>query len=420
MLGVYRMGVVVDWHLGWRKGSVLSRLTGEITELSNILADAARNTRTALDGQYTDKLKTAAARAEELGKALGVKAVEKYKPALDEQAMNFGNACIVLHDGKVPLRQVGTGTRRLLTLALQNDVVKAGGAILIDEIEYALEPHRIHLLIKTLKKQEDKEKEGNVIITTHSPVVIRELTAIELSIIRKVKNEVRIFPLEATIQDIIRKVPEALLGKKIIVCEGKTEHGFCKQLDYWWWSIKNLTPFASLGIVPAECLKGGGNSESAKTAMVLSQLGYEVAFICDSDCKLNPTQEELQNQGVLVICWDGMVSIEQRIVTDLPWEGVKDIIRLAIQEKGKESIIDALKNRLSSSLPSLSQSFDSWIDDGNLRKAIGEVAKKNRWFKNVDLGEALCRIVTKYIDNVSETDLYKKIKLLRDWIDKDV
>ena len=65
----------------------------------------------------------------------------------------------------------GKGTKRLLSIAIQLELAKRGGIILIDELEQGLEPDRAKFLAKCLKDR----GEGQVFITTHSSNVIVEL-----------------------------------------------------------------------------------------------------------------------------------------------------------------------------------------------------------------------------------------------------
>ena len=85
-----------------------------------------------------------------LGQKFGVIPKDEMKAHLDIKRIPLRESAITLHDGKVPLRLAGTGTQRLLAIALQMDTVEQGGISLIDEIEYGLEPHRICQLLRLL------------------------------------------------------------------------------------------------------------------------------------------------------------------------------------------------------------------------------------------------------------------------------
>ena len=61
---------------------------------------------------------------------MGVAPQSEYKPYLDVKAVSVGLGGLSLHDGEVPLRRAGLGTRRLLAMAMQREAAKAGGLIL--------------------------------------------------------------------------------------------------------------------------------------------------------------------------------------------------------------------------------------------------------------------------------------------------
>ncbi len=74
---------------------------------------------------------------------------------------------------RVPFRCMGTGSARLAVAALQSAESALRHFLLIDEIEYGLEPHRISLLVSHLRKR--VKSGGQVFITTHSTSVLREV-----------------------------------------------------------------------------------------------------------------------------------------------------------------------------------------------------------------------------------------------------
>lgn len=57
-------------------------------------------------------------------------------------------------------------------------MTEVGAVLVIDEIETGLEPHRLSGLLRGLRKKAWSEG-GQVIITTHSPVAITELSEFE-------------------------------------------------------------------------------------------------------------------------------------------------------------------------------------------------------------------------------------------------
>ena len=87
------------------------------------------------------------------------------------QRQSIGTSALSLHENNVPLRNKGDGTKRLIGAAMQMKLNGGKNISLIDELEVGLEPHRIRGLIYRLRNSGQQ-----IFATTHSPVVIRELT----------------------------------------------------------------------------------------------------------------------------------------------------------------------------------------------------------------------------------------------------
>jgi putative ATP-dependent endonuclease of the OLD family len=169
-LSTTRLGPYAERHLGWGRLSVLTRLGEAVDGLSLQLADASRAAREAFRKGNQDVFKTTVSRAETLAKHFSVPVREKYAAELDVGGVNITAGGISLHDGKLPLRRLGTGSSRLIVSALQHD---AGGShiALIDEVEHGLEPHRIARLLNYLSSPsvDDGKTAPSQIFMTRTP-----------------------------------------------------------------------------------------------------------------------------------------------------------------------------------------------------------------------------------------------------------
>ena len=329
---VARLGGFIDRHLSWTKGSVLSQITGDIDGLSGLLAEANREARKSFKPAEVSSLQTAAQQVQKLGKDIGVASKEDYCPGLDVQATTVHVGGVTLHDGKVPVRRSGLGTRRLLISAIQRELAKKGAITLVDEVEHGLEPHRILHFLKALRLGEGSK--GQALMITHSPVVVTGLVAKDLRIVRSLQDgTVEVKKIDSSIQDIVRRSSYAFLGRKLIVCEGRTEVGFCNSLDNWWHGQEKKS-FGYLGIVPVD----GSGHEAPKVALSLAGLDYGVALLADSDKPLDPDEETLKGKGIDVFTWDGSVSIEERIALDLPWVGVMEMLQDVAERSSCEQL----------------------------------------------------------------------------------
>ncbi|MCC7169394.1 MAG: ATP-binding protein, partial [Planctomycetes bacterium] len=224
-LGCMRLGEDLDRHFSWARGSVVAQLTGKGTSIAGVLAEAARAARDAVAKNAPPQLKPfndAAAMAQRLGGSLGVQPRATYQARLDTTGVSLGSSGLSLHEGDIPVRRAGAGTRRLLAVAIQRDLAKTGGLTLIDEVEHGLEPHRLRHLLRELRDGEGGNK-GHVVMTTHAPIALGELDAMELRIVRCVAGVTTVQLVGSLLQPIVRKSAEAFLARKVVVCEGKTE-----------------------------------------------------------------------------------------------------------------------------------------------------------------------------------------------------
>ena len=214
-----RIGVMADYHLGWRRGSVLNRVSEERADASAALAKAARDARAAFgdqaQGQLSESLDIVAATAKELGIHIG----ENIKAMLDAHSVSFSGGTISLHDEDgVPLRGLGIGSTRLLIAGLQRKAAAQSTIILIDELEHGLEPHRIIRLLGSLGAKEVPPP-LQVFMTTHSPAALRELSGSQLFVTRgsAEKHDVQVIGTTDGIQSTIRLYPDAFLAPNVIV-----------------------------------------------------------------------------------------------------------------------------------------------------------------------------------------------------------
>lgn len=410
-LGCTRLGSYLDRHFAWGRGSILSQLTADGGDISAILAAAGRAAREAVerDGlQEVTALKEASERARDAGAQVGVAVRDQYQPNLDTLSVSIGAGSVALYDGQVPLRRAGLGTRRLLAIGMQRECARCGGLALIDEVELGLEPYRIRHLLRVLRSQSGDAGTNHVIMTTHAPTVLGELLAQQLRVVRSENGKTSVLRVPDDLQPVLRRVSEAFLARAVIVCEGKTELGLCRGLDRFWWSLSGRS-FALAGIALAD----GGGTTTGRTAAAFADLGYRVAVVADGDRDLQPSVKELVALGVEVCIWPDSCCLEERLVRDLPWEGVVQVVRFAVDEYGAQSVIDTVAN--ASSGGSLTEDPTQWDDTADLRRAIEEVAKRKGWFKRVDLAEKLSEVVVRHIDEIREKPLGQTIEALRKW-----
>lgn len=427
--GVSRIGDYVDWQLSWGQGSALTRLMEEREDVRSFLADARRTAKASLNPEELPLLNQSAKDAESIGKKLGVSARSKtgFMPHLDIRNVSIGASILTLHDGPIPLRQSGLGSSRLLTMGLQHEASRKGGITLIDEIENGLEPHRLRRLLNVLrtatrlqeshdKKEVDETPANQVFLTTHSPISLCELEPADLRIVRSENDNIYIKRPDDVLRPLLRTNPDSFMARKIIVCEGKTEIGFCRALDAWWSETGHS--FAYVGAVLAN---GQGNTNGPAAAMSYSNLGYQTAFLGDSDKPIKPDKESLKSAGVRAFIWPDGVAIEERISRDLPWKGFIEMVQLAIEEFGEDQVRAKLAVEFKCRADDFTVDPEDWTvrfneDHVRLHFAKAAKARKAEWFKRVDLAEKLGKIVVNYWDDIATKYLGKGIEKIREWI----
>lgn len=424
-VAVSLIGGVSDRHLTWSRGSILSQLT-ETENISSSLAGAARAAKAALEARRAEDLigfDEVAGRAETTARTLGVNVGAAYKAHLDTDAINVRMAGLALHDGDMPLRQLGLGSRRMLTTGLQRQARPAPHITLFDEVEIGLEPHRIARLLQHLKE----DATGQYFLTTHSPVVLRELTVADLNIVHCDGGHIDVVAankpaIADSIQGKIRSGAEAFLAPKIIVCEGATEVGFLRGLDDHWVESEGKDTFAYRGVA---LFDANGASKIKEIAENLKALGYDVAVLADSD---EPEQfsdahaQALRDAGITVAKWDGELSIEERVFADIPWAGVLasfDAARAVWNDDAR--LLDQVRSQFGQGFD---RHFAVWKDSQELRTALGRAAKESRnnnsgWFKRQSWGHEWAAAISGHLSSeaIRESDLVRQLTSLRNWID---
>jgi hypothetical protein len=420
LLGVSRIGSYVDRELSWSRGTSLSKFTGDMGSLSEILAKASRTASQAVAQDTLPELHSASERIQEVVGRLGVKPRQEFRPALDLHSISVGVGGLALHDGNIPLRQSGLGSRKLVVLGLQKELTKQGAVLLIDEIEHGLEPHRLRQLVRTVRPAaaEVGATNGQTIFTTHSTIPIVESCVTDIHLVRATDGTTKIIQLDSDLQSLVRTVPEAFLAHKLIVCEGKTEVGVLRALDRVWAQNNNGIGFAYYGAVAVD---GGGCSKAPGVAKKLKSLGYDVLLLVDSDAPITPSKDEVEQAGIPVIQWAGDVNTETRVCLDLPLEAVQEILDTAIAPDNQQSRLDTIAGNLGLRTGSFAEPLiRNWIsadlDESQLRRAIGTSAHTKSWFKNITYGEALGEIVAKQLETIPDSDLAKKLAALKTWV----
>ncbi|MEM6941555.1 MAG: ATP-binding protein [Pseudomonadota bacterium] len=311
-----RLGEHTDWHLAWRRGALFERLTDEKLGLSDGLSDAARQARSNFGQLANAELNETLDTVKRSAESLGVRTGEKVQALLDAGSVKFGTGAISLHDSaNIPLSSLGTGSKRLLVAGLAREVTKSASISLVDEVETGLEPHRNRSLLNALGAK-TSETQQQVFATTHSPVVLRELSHSQLTIVRRDQDgkHVPLAPSDAA-QGVLRGHSEVFLGNRVIICEGLSELGFLRGRDQFL-SASGAPSYEAMGTVPTNA---GGASNVLRPAEEFLRLGYPTAIFMDSDKPLASEDEaRFTSQGGSIYRWPSNWALEDAIFQCVP------------------------------------------------------------------------------------------------------
>jgi len=410
------IGVYSEKQLSWAKGTALAKLTDD-QNIAESLANASRTARSSLNTNRAVTLKKfdeAAKKSEDVAKLLGVPVLGAYNAQLDLNSINIKIGGLALHDGDIPLRRLGLGSRRMLMCGIQKMGLEEGHITLFDEVEVGLEPHRITRLIKYIRE----DQLGQYFLTTHSPIVLRELAVTELHVVHNKGGLVQIISAgdksleEYEVQGKIRSSAAAFLAKKVVVCEGATEVGFLRGFDDYRLG-QGDNSFSYHGVAILDALSG---SKVKKMAEAFHALSYEVAVLADADADDQFSQADvdgLSKLGIPVWIWSENLALEERAMLDLPWAFVLAGVTLARDELN-QSVYAQVSSMLCEA-PDLD--IAKWEDSIELRKVIGTVAKKKSWFKNITKGDLWFKaIAPAFVDpRFKLTDLAVKLNKLWAW-----
>lgn len=420
-LGVVRLGDEIERHLTWARGSALNRLTEDHDATGKTFVTAAREARKTVAAAELAALNKAAKQASEAASLFGAD-IGTAKAGLDPIAFSLGTSALGLQTGAIPVRQYGLGTRRLAALAIQQQGAGKVQILLTDEIEHALEPHRQRHLLKLFLSDggAGERSSGQVIFSTHSPTPIMALDASKLRVVRSTNGKTTINAVPTSLQSVARSQSLAFLARKVVVCEGKTEEAVVRSLESIWAQRHQQNFFALLGVVPVD----GGGSNAHAAAGGLRSLEFKTALFCDTDVASTPSSAELAAKGVSIFEWEGKMSIEERITQDLLMADLRKLLMLVLETKdddGKGSLLQSLADRAKKpEAAKLGPELQLWLQGGlsepDLRVAFGKCAKTDGWFKNLNDGHFLGKVIGETLPTIPNSSLAKTLNDLEAWI----
>ena len=391
-LGIARIGENIDKDFYIGRNSILKSYIDDTRELNNQVFCILQSVKqqdidtTSVDSAFANIKRVIDNYNIKLNNQLGLE--------LEMKSSDLNISNIGISDGLIPLNKKGTGTKRLLSSILNLEGDNNHNCILIDEIEYGLEPYRIADLLYKLKT-----KKRQSIITTHSSIPITELDYHNLIICRSENGKTSCLNIPEEFQGLLRSFPYAFLSRKIFVTEGATEWGIIRRFNEIW-NDENFSLAYSSGII----VDGHGGSSAITKAKQFKKLGYDVAIFIDGDD--NTANEQADKlQDIKVFKLKDKYNTEKRILEDINFENLQKIVDIMVQVKDESLVKKYMEEFLGISTLKLEDVKDS-IQEKDIKNKLYEILIKKD-SKNVDIfkGTTYGKYLGDLISDLSTTDL---------------
>ena len=404
-----------DAQLRWSRNSPLGRMSAEDGGEREALASASRAAREALTDHENSSLGELATRVQDRANKIGGGRFNDVKPGLDTSRSSMG-AALALYEDIIPLTSYGLGSRRLASLAVQQLAAGSRSVAVVDELESGLEPHRAVRLLNYLLLDDDY---AQVIVTTHSPVIVEQAQIENLATVQTTSGIVTVTSLGGTSEVMLRlrrARPSSLLARRVVIAEGKTEHGLLLECLEVWDAERTMQGSSTSAGEGVAIQDAGGGTEVAPRAEVLAGLGFAVAGLLDNDDRaVDAAVIDAQLAGATMVRWNLGMNTERQICSQLGAKGLSSFIRLGIARRSSEqTVVEDLNSKVGDS-PVTSLDVRDWISAGvsieDARTRVAASAVARRWFKEVDGGRALGEWLMR---NAASTQLAATIEYLNE------
>lgn len=395
-----RLGAMAAHHMALGPRSVLGKISSDTADASRALVNATRQARQAFADEGCGGIDEVLETAQRIANEMGI-SVEAVSALLDVRGATFSGGAIALHDdNQVPLKNLGSGSIRLLVAGLQKEVGQSSISI-IDEVEFGLEPYRILRLLDALGAKGDDQTQ-QVFMTTHSPIVLRELSSNQLCVLRTEKvrqiedgtdnqitlttNSVVHLGSDELAQKTLRVCAEAFLAPSVIVCEGKTEIGLIRGIDLF------NQDAGQRSVLSHGChWADGGGSSMIERALLFARMGYRTSLFMDSDVVFAADRyTSLTAAGVTVFRWPDPHSTEGIIFQTAASHLFPALLGVASEWRSRDSV-NAKIQHVSQGRYDLHACETTFAED--MRAILGQCAGDGKWFKDIDPAETLSRTV---------------------------
>lgn len=219
---------------------------------------------------------------------------------------------------RLNLERVGLGTQNAVVIGMLELALKArlghGKLFAIEEPDAFLHPHGVRLLAHLIQKI-DQEAHAQVVLSTHSPVLLATLTPGELARIEKKNGESRVFQSVGTLNDptyarfVNQDNAEMFFADRVVLVEGPTERFLFPPL------ARIISPRGSsdLDRLRISIVQLEGKTSLLNFLRILDDFEIETRALLDKDFLGDPTCRRLIEylQGVGKMVKDGTPQVLQ-------------------------------------------------------------------------------------------------------------
>lgn len=285
----------------------------------------------------------------------------------------------------VPLAASGSGTRQLALFRLALSLVEGAPILVFDEPESGLEPYRQRAVIAELRRL--IMPGGQAFLTTHSPAILDSLDPGELWLLRAGESPISLGA--DPIADVVRRAPDALLSRILVLCEGRTEVGFLRPL------LDRLAAedqLGSLDLLGARLISGTGQPKILAEAEALVAAGIGCGLFADAEDKHAGRRQRLAAEGRCAYgSWDGVRNVEEAVAMWLPFEQLPEVVALAAAQlnRSTEPLLQQVAERCDHpGVRDLAQ-LREISGEPAVREALARAMNEGSWFKDPERGAAL-------------------------------
>jgi putative ATP-dependent endonuclease of the OLD family len=224
-------------------------------------------------------------------------------------------------------------------------------------------------------------------MTTHSPVVLRELSGNQLFVVRRghERHEVIKVGTADGIQSAIRLYPDAFLAPSVLACEGASEVGLMRGLEQFRMA-EGKESISACGVALVDC--GGGDADRCfNRAAAFRALRYRTAILRDDD--IEPTisvEDAFTADGGTVFAWRDGRTLEDELFLCLTDDAVAQLIDRAVDLHGEDLVNDHIKSvsKGAKDLVTIRKESERGAISSKCRAILGEAARTRKagWFKS--------------------------------------